>query len=90
MLFALLSFTACEDKTNAEKAAEKMEEKAEDMGEFYRIPADNRDLNYNRYFSEGETDISQIEDYHSHNTNQLSDEELKQTLLNLDFIKENL
>ncbi len=43
-------------------------QKAEDMGEFYRIPADNRDLNYSRYFSEGETDISAIEDYHSHNT----------------------
>ena len=64
--------------------------KAEDMGDFYRIPADNRDLNYSRYFSEGETDISKIEDYHSHNTKQLTDEELKQTLLNLDFIKENL
>lgn len=38
--------------------------KAEDMGNFYRIPADNRDLNYSRYFSEGETDISEIEDYH--------------------------
>ncbi len=57
---------------------------------FIRIPADNRDLNYSRYFSEGETNISAIEDYHSHNTTQLTDEELKQTLLNLDFIKENL
>ncbi|MGI9550963.1 MAG: polysaccharide biosynthesis protein [Aurantibacter sp.] len=65
-------------------------QKAEDMGEFYRIPADNRDLNYSVYFSKGETDISSIEDYHSHNTDQLTDEELKQTLLNLDFIKENL
>jgi UDP-glucose 4-epimerase len=65
-------------------------QKAEDMGEFYRIPADNRDLNYSRYFSEGETDISTIEDYHSHNTNRLSKKELKNTLLNLDFIKDNL
>jgi UDP-glucose 4-epimerase len=65
-------------------------QKAEDMGEFYRIPADNRDLNYSRYFSEGETDISKIEDYHSHNTTQLTNDELKQTLLNLDYIKENL
>lgn len=64
-------------------------QKAEDMGEFYRIPADNRDLNYSRYFSEGETDISKIEDYHSHNTNRLTAQELKDTLLNLDFIKEN-
>ncbi|MEB8347233.1 polysaccharide biosynthesis protein [Flavobacteriaceae bacterium KMM 6898] len=65
-------------------------QKAEDMGEFYRIPADNRDLNYSRYFSEGETDISEIEDYHSHNTVQLTNTALKETLLNLDFIKENL
>jgi len=65
-------------------------QKAEDMGEFYRIPADNRDLNYSRYFSEGETDTSTIEDYHSHNTEQLTNEALKDTLLNLDFIKENL
>ncbi|MDC6385730.1 NAD-dependent epimerase/dehydratase family protein [Flagellimonas taeanensis] len=65
-------------------------QKAEDMGDFYRIPADNRDLNYSRYFSEGEKDISAIEDYHSHNTKHLDHEELKQTLLNLDFIKEQL
>lgn len=65
-------------------------QKAEDMGEFYRIPADNRDLNYSRYFSQGETDISTIEDYHSHNTEQLTHEALKNTLLNLDYIKENL
>ncbi|MER3318200.1 MAG: polysaccharide biosynthesis protein [Allomuricauda sp.] len=65
-------------------------QKAEDMGEFYRIPADNRDLNYSRYFSEGKKDISSIEDYHSHNTKHLNSEELKNTLLNLDFIKEQL
>lgn len=64
--------------------------KAEDMGDFYRIPADNRDLNYSRYYSEGETDISNIEDYHSHNTAQLQNEALKNILRNLDFIKENL
>ncbi|WP_394749401.1 polysaccharide biosynthesis protein [Spongiimicrobium salis] len=64
--------------------------KAEDMGEFYRIPADNRDLNYNRYFSEGDEDVSDIEDYHSHNTKRLSPDEIKEVLLGLDFIKENL
>jgi len=64
--------------------------KAEDMGGFFRIPADNRDLNYSQYFSEGATDISAIEDYHSNNTLRLTDEKLEQTLLNLDFIKENL
>jgi UDP-glucose 4-epimerase len=65
-------------------------QKAQDMGDFYRIPADNRDLNYNRYFSEGETDISEIEDYHSHNTKRLTNDALKKTLLNLDYIKEQL
>ena len=65
-------------------------QKAKDMGEFYRIPADNRDLNYSRYFSEGEVDMSEIEDYHSHNTRRLTEEELKETLLNLNFIKEQL
>ncbi|WP_431160409.1 polysaccharide biosynthesis protein [Flagellimonas beolgyonensis] len=65
-------------------------QKAEDMGEFYRIPADNRDLNYSRYFSEGETNISAIEDYHSHNTNRLKEDDLKSLLLGLDYIQENL
>lgn len=65
-------------------------QKAVDMGEFYRIPADNRDLNYNRYFSQGEKDISKIEDYHSHNTTQLTKNALKNTLLNLEFIKNSL
>ncbi|NAY91225.1 polysaccharide biosynthesis protein [Muricauda sp. JGD-17] len=65
-------------------------QKAEDMGDFYRIPADNRDLNYSRYYSVGETDISAIEDYHSHNTEHLTNEKLRSTLLNLDFIKEQL
>lgn len=65
-------------------------QKAEDMGEFYRIPADNRDLNYSRYFSEGETDTSTIEDYHSHNTNRLKEDGLRELLLSLDFIKQNM
>lgn len=65
-------------------------QKAEDMGDFYRIPADNRDLNYSRYFSEGETNTSEIEDYHSHNTEQLSNTELRDTLLNLQYIKDIL
>ena len=51
--------------------------KAEDLGEYYRIPADTRDLNYNRYFLEGEAQISQIEEYTSHNTARLDIEEHK-------------
>jgi UDP-glucose 4-epimerase len=61
--------------------------KAEDMGEFYRIPADNRDLNYAQYFSEGETQISIVEDYHSHNAIQQGVEGMKKLLLNLPLIK---
>lgn len=64
--------------------------KAEDMKDYYRIPADNRDLNYERYFSEGEEDVSKIEDYHSHNTHRLDVEGTKNLLLKLDFIKEDV
>ncbi len=64
--------------------------KAEDMGDFYRIPADNRDLNYAQYFSEGEVDVSKIEDYHSHNTERLDVEGMKKLLSNLDSIKSDL
>jgi len=61
--------------------------KAEDMGDFYRIPADNRDLNYAQYFSEGEQDVSLIEDYHSHNTKQEDVEGMKKLLINLPLIR---
>ncbi|MGV3684503.1 MAG: polysaccharide biosynthesis protein [Daejeonella sp.] len=61
--------------------------KAEDMGAFYRIPADNRDLNYAQYFSEGEIDISEVEDYHSHNTVQQNVEGMKALLLKLEIFQ---
>jgi len=64
--------------------------KAEDMGGYYRIPADNRDLNYAQFFSEGEEKISHLEDYTSNNTLRLNVEQVKQLLLKLDFIKEEL
>jgi UDP-glucose 4-epimerase len=64
--------------------------KAEDMGEFYRIPADNRDLNYAQYFSEGEQDVSLIEDYHSHNTEQLAVEGIKKLLVQLPLIRKEV
>jgi len=63
---------------------------AHDMGDYYRIPADNRDLNYAQYFSEGEKEISQADDYTSHNTNRLNVEQIKMLLLKLDFIKDEL
>jgi UDP-glucose 4-epimerase len=55
--------------------------KSEDMGNYFRIPADNRDLSYDKYFIKGEKDISTVEDYHSHNTRQLNVEEMKALLL---------
>ena len=64
--------------------------KAEDLGKYYRIPADARDLNYNQFFIEGETQISQTEEYNSHNTYRMNLEETKQLLLKLDFIREDI
>ena len=63
---------------------------AQDMGGYYRIPADNRDLNYAKYFSEGEEKISNFDDYTSHNTHRLNVEQIKALLLKLDYIKEEL
>jgi UDP-glucose 4-epimerase len=64
--------------------------KAEDLGGYFRIPADNRDLNYAQYFSEGEERISHLDDYTSHNTERLAVEQVKTLLLKLDFIQEEL
>jgi UDP-glucose 4-epimerase len=63
---------------------------AEDLGNYYRIPADNRDLNYAKYFSEGDHEVSLAEDYNSHNTLRLDKEQVRHLLLGLDFIKEEL
>lgn len=62
--------------------------RSEDHGGYYRIPADARDLNYNRYFVEGETEIAQVEDYTSHNTRRLDLEGVKRKLLDLPEIRE--
>jgi UDP-glucose 4-epimerase len=64
--------------------------KASDLGDYYRIPADNRDLNYNKYFVEGELKVADLDDYTSHNTERLDVEGVKQLLLQLDFIQEQL
>lgn len=64
--------------------------KSIDMGYYYRIPCDTRDLNYDKFFVEGEENISMIEDYHSHNTNRLDVVGMKQLLLKLDIIKKDL
>lgn len=64
--------------------------KVEDMGDYYRIPADHRDLNYNSYFSEGDDSISKVTEYTSHNTTRLDVEGTKKLLLKLDFIREDI
>lgn len=64
--------------------------KAEDMGGYYRIPCDDRDLNYDKYFSEGQEKVSKLEDYHSHNTQRLDVEGMKELLLKLDIIQTDL
>jgi len=64
--------------------------KAIDMGDYYRIPADNRDLNYRLFFTEGEQDVSNVVEYTSHNTERLDVNGTKNLLLKLDFIKEDL
>ncbi|PJZ58167.1 NAD-dependent epimerase/dehydratase family protein [Leptospira barantonii] len=64
--------------------------KAEDMGRYFRIPADNRDLNYKKYFVEGEVNVSEFGDYTSHNTDRLSVPQVKELLLKLDYIREQL
>lgn len=62
--------------------------RADDLGGYYRIPADSRDLNYNKYFVEGETQISEIDDYTSHNTRRLTVAEVKDVLMQLDIIQD--
>jgi UDP-glucose 4-epimerase len=64
--------------------------RAEDLGGYYRIPCDERDLNYGKYFTEGEEQLSQAEDYHSHNTTRLNKDEVKEVLLKLPFIQQEL
>jgi UDP-glucose 4-epimerase len=64
--------------------------KAEDLGDYYRIPADNRDLNYEQYFSEGIPDIANLDEYHSHNTSILDVEGMKKLLLKLPIIRKDI
>jgi UDP-glucose 4-epimerase len=73
----------CETLVNREEMV-----KAVDMGDYFRIPADNRDLNYNKFFTEGEQKVAGADDYTSHNTTQLDVEQTMELLLKLDFIRE--
>jgi UDP-glucose 4-epimerase len=61
--------------------------RAEDLGDYFRIPADSRDLNYDKYFVRGETKISALDDYTSHNTRRLDVEGVKQVLRTLDLVR---
>ena len=63
---------------------------AMDMGNFYKVPADKRDLNYDKYFIEGDQNLSSEEEYNSHNTERLNVEQIKNRLLQLDYVKEQL
>jgi UDP-glucose 4-epimerase len=56
---------------------------AKDLGEYFKIPADNRDLNYGKFFEEGEKEIAEAVDYHSHNTSQLDLQGMKKLLMKL-------
>ena len=91
--------TATEVKVIGTRHGEKLYEslvsreemaRADDLGGYYRIPADSRDLNYDKYFVKGETQMSQFDDYTSHNTRRLDVRELKETLLKLDLIRDAL
>jgi len=64
--------------------------KAEDLGDFFRIPSDNRNLNYDRYIEKGTSDLFSVESYHSHNTLRLDVEKMKKLLKRLDIMKEKL
>ena len=64
--------------------------KAEDMGDFYRVPADNRDLNYDKYFKDGDTNRVQLTEFNSHNTKLLNVEETKEKIASLTYIQNEL
>jgi UDP-glucose 4-epimerase len=64
--------------------------KAEDLGGYYRVPLDGRDLNYGNYFVSGQESVSKTEDYTSHNTHRLTKDELRTMLLKLDYIQKSL
>ena len=76
-------------KQAIEESREEMA-KAEDTGKYFRIPADNRDLNYNKYFIEGEQRIAEFEDYTSHNTERLDVPAVKRVLMKLPYIQKQL
>ena len=63
---------------------------AEDLGGFFRVPADQRDLNYDKYFAEGNRKLTTVEEYNSDNTQILNIEQIKEKLLELDYVQREL
>lgn len=63
---------------------------AEDLGSYYRVPADHRDLNYEKYFEEGNQKLTKIEEYNSNNTKILTVSEIKEILLKIDYVQNEL
>lgn len=64
--------------------------RAQNLGEYFRVAADSRDLNYNLYYTKGVPEMSQLEDYHSHNTRRLNEDEMTELLLKVDFIRKDI
>src|SRR5690606_32046447 len=64
--------------------------KAEDLGNYFRVPADKRDLNYDKYFVEGSVELSTEKEYNSDNTERLSIEQIKAKLLTVDYVRQEL
>ena len=94
-LFGEKSGIRCIGTRHGEKLYESLISREEmsraiDMGNYFRIPADNRDLNYDKYFNEGQKSISILNDYTSHNTKILNVEEIKSLLLKLDIVRSRL
>lgn len=63
---------------------------AQDLGSFFRVPADTRDLNYDKFFVEGDQELTTEHEYNSHNTEQLSAEQIKEKLLTLEYVRQEL
>ena len=98
-IYALLGDAECDMTVIGTRHGEKVYETlcsreemlvAKDEGNYFRIPSDNRDLNYGLYFEEGSEELSRVEDYNSHNTSRLNVDEMKEMLLRLEFIRKQV
>ncbi len=94
-LYKIDTMVRCIGTRHGEKLYETLVTREEmvksiDMGQYYRIPCDTRDLNYDKYFEVGNEEVSKIEDYHSHNTARLDVQGMKELLLKLEMIQEDI